>query len=73
MSVWKISLIAGLVGLLGGALYGIIFEMANTHVVSEKELEAITGVKNIGTIPDVSVTHKKMKTDKHRRHAEENN
>lgn len=50
-STAKICLISGLVGLVVGALYGIIFELANTRVVSPKDLELLTDTKVIATIP----------------------
>lgn len=50
----KIILLIGFVaGLVIGVAYGLIFELCNTHVVSAKELESITGLNNIGAIPDV--------------------
>jgi capsular polysaccharide biosynthesis protein len=42
------------IGLVVGVAYGIIFELANTHVVSSKEIEQMTGVKVIGNIPDLT-------------------
>lgn len=47
-----IAAIGTLIGLLVGAVYGIVRELTNTRVNSRKELEAYTGFKVIGMIPN---------------------
>ena len=54
MSTVTILLLGLAIGLVVGVAYGIIFELANTHVVSSKEIEQMTGVKVIGNIPDLT-------------------
>jgi capsular polysaccharide biosynthesis protein len=49
-----IALIAVLAGAVVGAIYGVIYEAADSHIVSTKNLEALTGIKNIGTIPYIN-------------------
>jgi capsular polysaccharide biosynthesis protein len=53
MSVAKISLIALAVGLVLGILYAVIFDLCDTRISSVKDLENLTGYKNIGSIPKV--------------------
>lgn len=50
-STIMLALIGTLIGLVVGAAYGIIRELANTHVSSKAELEQLTGFKVIGMIP----------------------
>lgn len=50
-STIMLALIGTLIGLVVGAAYGIIRELANTHVSSKTELEQLTGFKVIGMIP----------------------
>lgn len=70
MNKWAITAIGAAAGLVVGAAYGIIFEVANTHVVSGRELENDLGVKLIGTIPDIEATYNKSHQRKgKRRHA----
>lgn len=69
MSKALILAIAAGAGVVIGALYGIIFELCSTKVGTAKELENLTGVKVIGTIPDISKgdeknSKKKNKEDK---------
>lgn len=53
-----ILLIGAVVGVVIGAAYGLIFELCNTHVISQKELEALTGLNVIGTIPEIETGEK---------------
>ncbi|MBO4541257.1 MAG: hypothetical protein J5736_04700 [Bacilli bacterium] len=55
-------------GLVLGAAYAIIFDLADTHVVSSKSIEDETGVKVIGIIPDISAAYGERKQKKGRRH-----
>ena len=50
-STFVFAAVGALAGLVVGAAYGIIRELANTKVSSKVELEAITGYKVIGMIP----------------------
>jgi capsular polysaccharide biosynthesis protein len=59
MSVTKISLIALAVGVVVGILYAIIFDLCDTRISSVKDLENLTGYKNIGSIPKVIAPKKK--------------
>ena len=67
-STIMLALIGTLIGLVVGAAYGIIRELANTHVSSKTELEQLTGFKVIGMIPMynsyVSNTETKEETKK---------
>lgn len=65
MSKKLILAIAAVAGIVIGALYGIIFELCSNKAGSAKDLEDLTGVKVIGTIPDISAEKKhKAKKDK---------
>lgn len=55
-------------GLVLGAAYAIIFELADTHVVSSKAIEEDTGVKVIGVIPDIEAQYGERKLKKGKRH-----
>ncbi len=69
-SMSKITILAiGLAGgLVLGAAYAIIFELADTHVVSSKAIEEETGVKVIGVIPDIEAAYGERKHKKGKRH-----
>lgn len=57
-SKFLILLIGAVIGVIIGAVYGLIFELCNTHVISQKELEALTGLNVIGTIPEIETGEK---------------
>jgi capsular polysaccharide biosynthesis protein len=68
MSKFTIVLIGLAAGLVAGVAYSIIFEVADTHVVSSKEIEADTGVKVIGIVPDIEAAYGERKHKKGKRH-----
>ena len=53
-STFLICAVSIVMGVIVGIIYAIIKELTNVFCVSKKEIEALTGIKVLGMIPDYS-------------------